>query len=254
MRIGQGLLPLLLLTSACVHGAPLEVIADEWCPINCQPNAPMPGYAVEVLQAVFADDGINYRVRPWKRALLQTRMGTSTAAIAATQAMAQADNLKIGQEPVGYSVDCLYVLAGNPVHFHGHPDELNSLKRVGIALGYEYDGGFGTWLRREANKAKVFVASGDHPAAYNLAKLTKGGLDGMIEEQMVMSYMLRNATPAEPVVSAGCNPTLPLYMAFSPNHPDSDALVRQFDQGLVALRNSGQLAKILAKYGLKDWR
>lgn len=254
MRISRGCLSLSLLTAVYAHAAPLEVVADEWCPYNCQSNAAMPGYAVEVLQAIFAQEGINYRVLPWRRALQQTQKGSSAAVIGATQEIAQAEHLLIGQEPVGYSSDCLYAVTGNTVRFQGKADDLNSLNRVGIALGYDYDEGFGEWLTRAANKPKIFVASGEQPAANNLVKLTKGRLDGMIEGRSVMEYLLRNASFTKPVVSLGCNTPIPLYVAFTPKHPQSAVLLRQFDQGLVALRSSGELADILAKYGLTDWQ
>jgi polar amino acid transport system substrate-binding protein len=254
VRVCRIFLPLLLLATSCAHGAPLEVVADEWCPFNCQPNTAMPGYVVELLQVVFAQQGITYRVLPWKRALLQTRKGVSAAAIGATQDMAQAEHLQIGREPVGYSSDCLYVAGGNPLKFQGKADDLNPLKRVGIVLGYEYDEGFGEWLARPENKSKVILTSGDQPAARNLAKLTMGGLDGMIEGRAVMDYLLLNAQLAKPVVSVGCNTPIPMYVAFGPKNSAGDALVEQFDQGLVALRNSGKLAEILAKYGVKDWQ
>jgi polar amino acid transport system substrate-binding protein len=254
VRVCRGLLPLCLLATACAHAAPLEVFADEWCPFNCQPGTAKPGYVVEVLQAVFAPDGITYRVLPWKRALLTAQRGAGTAAIGATQEMAKAEHLQIGQEPVGYDADCLYVLAGNAARYQGKADDLNPLKRVGVALGYQYDEGFGEWLARTVNKRKIFMASGDQPAARNLAKLTMGSLDGMIEGRAVMDYLLLNTAFAKSVVSVGCNTPVPIYVAFGTIHPQGDALVEQFDQGLVALRSSGKLAEILAKYGLKDWQ
>jgi polar amino acid transport system substrate-binding protein len=254
VRVCRGLLPLLLLATAYSHGAPLEVVADEWCPFNCQQGTAMPGYVVEVLQAVFAPDGITYRVLPWKRALLHAQRGDSAAAIGAIQDIVAAEHLQIGQEPVGYSADCLYVLAGNAVRFQGKADDLNPLKRVGIVLGYVYTEGFDQWLARPVNKPKIFIASGHQPAADNLAKLTTGSLDGMIEGRVVMDYLLRNAEFTKAVVSVGCNTPVPIYVAFGPKHSQSDALVRQLDQGLVALRSSGKLAEILAKYGLKDWQ
>ncbi len=254
MRVCRYSFLLWLLTTACAHAAPLEVAADEWCPFNCQPDAAMPGYVIEVLKAVFVQEGVNYRVLPWKRVVLQTQKGISAAAIGATQEIAAAENLQIGRESVGYSSDCLYVAAGNTVKYQGKADDLNSLNRVGIALGYDYDDGFTEWLARVVNKPKVFFASGDQPAVSNLRKLTAGSLDGMIEAEAVMDYLLLNARLAKPVVSAGCDTAIPIYVAFGPKGSAGDGLVERFDQGMVALRSSGRLAEILAKYGVKDWK
>jgi polar amino acid transport system substrate-binding protein len=244
---------MLLLAVGRANAERLEVVADVWCPFNCQPDAPLPGYVVELLKAAFPDDSIEYRVLPWKRAILQTRNGLSSAAIAATQSMAEEAHLPIGQEPIGYSYDCLYVAAGSPVKYQGRADDLSSLNRVGIALGYEYAEGLGEWLARPSNKAKVISESGDEPAARNLRKLSRGNLDGMIEDRSVMNYLLLNAEFSGRVVSAGCNQSLALYVAFAPQQGKGAERAAQFDRGIVALRQSGDLARILAKYGLQDW-
>jgi polar amino acid transport system substrate-binding protein len=242
-----------LLTTACAHATPLEVAADEWCPFNCQPDAPMPGYVIELLKNIFPQ-GITYRVVPWKRAVLQTQKGISAAAVGATAAMAAAEHLQIGREPVAFTSDCLYVAAGNPLRYQGKADDLNPLKRVGIVLGYEYHDGFGEWLARAANKAKVYIASGHQPAEANLRKLAAGSLSGMIEAGVVMDYLLHRAGLSQAVVRAGCDTPVPIYVAFGPKSPAADALVVTFDQGMAALRKSGKLASILAKYGLTDWQ
>jgi len=244
---------LLLLAVGRANAERLEVVADVWCPFNCQPDAPLPGYVVELLKAVFPDDNIDYRVLPWKRALLQTRNGLSSAAIAATQYMAVQEHLQIGQESIGYSYDCLYVAAGSPLKYQGRADDLNALRRLGIVLGYDYSEGLGEWLARPSNKAKVFSESGDEPAARNLRKLSRGYLDGMIEDRSVMNYLLLNSEFAGRVVSAGCNQSLPLYVAFAPQQAKGAERAAQLDRGIVALRQSGELARILAKYGLQDW-
>ncbi|MBX9754269.1 MAG: ABC transporter substrate-binding protein [Pseudomonadaceae bacterium] len=244
---------MLLLTVGRVNAERLEVVADVWCPFNCQPDAPLPGYVVELLKAAFPDDSIDYRVLPWKRAILQARNGLSSAALAATQDMADEAHLQVGQQPIGYSYDCLYVAAGNDAKYQGHADDLNSLNRVGIALGYDYSEGLGEWLAHSGNKAKVFSESGDEPAARNLRKLSRSQLDGMIEDRSVMNYLLLNSEFSGRVVSAGCSQSLALYVAFAPQQGKGAERAAQLDRGIVTLRQSGELARILAKYGLQDW-
>jgi polar amino acid transport system substrate-binding protein len=45
----------------------------------------------------------------------------------------------------------------------------------------------------------------------------------------------------------------PIYVAFSPAKPESKELAKTLSDGIRALRKSGDLAKILAKYGVADW-
>lgn len=242
----------LLWQTSPAHAEVMRVAADIWCPFNCQPDAPLPGYIIEVLAAVFPRQSIDYQVLPWKRAMLQARQGTSTAALAATALMAREEQLLIGRQPVGHAHDCLYVAPGSSQVYRGQAADLDGLQRVGIALGYEYTEGLGAWLAE--NKPRVFTESGDEPARRNLRKLMHGGLDGMIEDRSVMNFLLLDPAYAGRVRLAGCNQPVPLYMAFSPTRPGAAGLPERFDQGLQALRKSGRLARILDKYGVTDWQ
>lgn len=247
-------LPMLLLLNVSVKAASLEVAADEWCPINCQPDATNPGYVVEVLKAVFAQDDINYRVIPWKRAVLNVQKGLSAAAIGAGKDITEREGLQVGQEPIGYIYDCLYVVSNSTVKYRGKADDLNSIKRLGIGLGYVYADGFKEWIDRPENAPKLFTASGDQPSVRNLRKLAAGSLDGMIEAGIVMDYQLLKTGLAQKVISAGCDTPEPIYVAFGPKGSQGDVLVKRFDQGVTELRRSGKLAEILNKYGVKDWK
>jgi polar amino acid transport system substrate-binding protein len=254
MRNYRILLIPLLLAHISAHAAPLAVAADEWCPFNCQPGSAKPGYVVELLEAVFANQGIEYRVLPWKRAVLKVQRGEGAAVIGAIGNIVELEQLQIGQEPVGYASDCLFIPANSTVRYQGRADDLNSLKRVGVALGYAYNEGFGEWLARPENKAKTLTVSGEQPAARNLRMLAAGGLDGVLESGAVMNYLLRNGGLENQVISAGCDTPVPIYVAFGPKNSQGDTLVKQFDEGMAELRKSGKLAEILARYGLQDWQ
>lgn len=45
-----------------------------------------------------------------------------------------------------------------------------------------------------------------------------------------------------------------IYIAFSPNRPESPMLAQQLSDGIRELRSNGQLKKILDRYGLLDWK
>lgn len=244
---------LLLLICFYVRAENMEVTADERCPLSCQPNVEKPGYAVEILQVVFPQEHIHYRVTPWKRAILRTKNGNSAVLVGAVQDLAKKEGLHIGQEPIGFAQDCLYVASGHPARYQGKADDLNSLQRVGVSLGYIYTEGFKEWLARPENKPKIFTTSGDQPAALNLNKLREGTLDGVIETRMVMDHLLNQAGLAKSLVSVGCDTPDPVYVAFGKSSLGEER-ARQLDQGIATLRSSGKLAEILAKYDLKDWK
>lgn len=77
----------LIATTGMVSAQKLVVVADEWCPYNCQPQAKRSGYVIELLKAAFGtrDVKVDYRIVPWKRALMDTRAGKTGAVIAANE-------------------------------------------------------------------------------------------------------------------------------------------------------------------------
>lgn len=242
----------------CSHAAGAEelvVQADRWCPYNCMPGTTAPGYVVELLQASLEPGGtkIRYQIVPWDRTLIQVRDGKAGAAIAATQREVDAFGLIVGNESIGYSSDCLYVAASNKMKF-SKAEDLDSLKRIGLASGYTYSEDISAWLERPENKGKVFVQKGEGPAEINARNLALGRLDGVIEDNHVMQQVIRKFGLEHELVLAGCQQQTRIFVAFSPKLKNVTSLVKRFDEAVGRLRQSGQLAKILAKYGLSDWK
>jgi polar amino acid transport system substrate-binding protein len=128
------------------------------------------------------------------------------------------------------------------------------LKRIGISSGYSYSEDIDTWLKKPANRGKVIVQKGENPAEINARNLALGRLDGVIEDDHVMQHMVTKLGIADKVALAGCQKQTRIFVAFSPRMKDAPQMVKQFDEGMEALRQSQQLAKILAKYGLTDWK
>lgn len=240
--------------AAQAQGQQLVVQADQWCPYNCKPGAAQPGYAIEILQAVFEPGiKIKYEVVPWDRAMYQTQQGDAGAVVAATQRQVDAYGLLTGQETVGNSNDCLYVAAANQKKI-SRPQDLDTLNSVAIVSGYTYAGDFNAWLGRPENKGKIVVQRGEAPAEANARNLALGRLDGVIENYQVMSHIIYNQGLGHDLAATICQKQTPIYIAFSPKLANVRQIVKQFDDGVAKLRQSGQLAKILARYGQGDWK
>ena len=241
--------------ASIAHADELTVQADRWCPYNCVPESSAPGYVIELLQAILGTHGtaILYQVVPWDRTLIQVRDGKADAAIGVTQHEVDTFGLLVGNEPIGYSSDCLYVAATNKLKF-SKADDLNVLRKIGISSGYSYSKDLTEWLGRAENRNKVYVQKGEVPSEINAMNLARGRLDGVIEDDHVMQQLIYKLKLERDVVLAGCQNRTTIYVAFSPKLKGVDTKIKQFDDGISTLRKSGQLAKILAKYGLTDWK
>jgi polar amino acid transport system substrate-binding protein len=229
--------------------------ADRWCPYNCDPGATEPGYAIELMQTIFASSGvkIKYEIVPWDRALMQAHDGTASAAVAAVRVQADNHGLLVGNEPIGTSNDCLFVAASNSLKFQ-KADDLDSLKSVAIVSGYTYSQELGIWLDRPENKRKIMVQRGAKPAEINAMNLALGRLDAVVENSHVMQHTIFKLGLEHQVISAGCQKEVPVFIAFNPNLENVQQLIKKLDDGIEKLRHDKQLAKILAKYGLSDWK
>ena len=184
---------------------------------------------------------------------MQAHDGKADAAIAATQHEVDTFGLLVGRESVGYSSDCLYVGADNKIKFTNVHD-LDTLKRIGISSGYSYSEDIDAWLRRPENKGKIIEQRGESPGEINARNLALGRLDGIIEDDHVMSQIMSKLGIEHEVALAGCQKQTKIFVAFSPKLKNAQQVVKEFDEGMEALRQSQQLAKILAKYGLSDWK
>jgi polar amino acid transport system substrate-binding protein len=246
-----------LIFSLPTHAGEQELIVqgDLWCPYTCEPESAEPGYVIELMHAIFDRGGIKFKYEtvPWNRTLLQTRDGKASIAVVATQPEAEQYGLLIGAAAVGNPSDCLYVAPSNKLKY-SKADDLNGFKALGVAAGYTYADDVNAWLSRPENKNKIQMQTGDNPAERNAKNLALGRLDGAIEDEQVMQHIIVKFGLQHKLALAGCGKQTPVFVAFSPKLKNAHALVKMFDDGLIELRQNKQLAKILGKYGLSDWK
>ena len=102
----------------------------------------------------------------------------------------------------------------------------------------------------------------EEPLVLNIRKLLKGRIDVIPEDKSVFIETANGMGVLEKIESAGIDPInskegldeARLYMAFSPKNPKSKEYAKLISAGIEQMRLSGELGKILAKYGLTDWR
>lgn len=232
----------------------ITLAADEWAPFNSTPDKQPEGYMVDIAREVFKAHGIEivYQAVPWKRALEGVRKGEYTAAIGPTKN--EAPHLIFPKEELARNRLSFWVSKGNPWRFKNK----NSIKEIslGVIDGYDYR----KWLNDYAVKnrtdgTKIQFVSGVNPMEMNLRKLKAGRIDALVDNEAVVRYTAKQIGLLDSIELAGYDTTLAYcYIAFSPVHPRSADYARMLSEGIVTLRNSGGLKKILAVYGLKDWK
>lgn len=246
-----------ILAAVPVQADTLSIRADIWCPYNCAPTDPHgPGFMIEAARIIFAQAGhkIDYQLLNWARSIKMVREGRYHAVVGAGQG--DAPDFIFPELALGYSRNGFFTRKGHPWRFQG----IDSLKSVtvGIINDYSYGPDFNAYLHLAAKTDRVQQVSGDNALELNIRKLLAGRIDVIIENQYVFLHRIRALGLSDKVRFAGHDgsrgPVNHVYIAFSPALEKSREYARILSRGIRRLRQSGQLDRILAKYGLTDWQ
>lgn len=235
-------------TSAQQSGKVLTVRCDPWMPYNGEPGADKPGYAVEVLQTIFEAEGIkiDYQTMPYTEALDAAREGKVGAVIGANEK--EGHGLLFPKLPIGEPQVCLLTRAKDNIEWQSI--RTLSGKKLGVIKGYSYWDGLDSYI---AHSKDIVSEEGDAPLDVLFAKLESGEISVLAETEPVLLWHLRTTKKDRNDFKAIYKHVPdPIFVAFS-NDEQGKSYCALFDKGLKSLRTSGALAKILAKYGMKDW-
>jgi len=228
------------------------ISSDEWCPYNCSPNTDTPGFMIEITKAAFGHSGVEVVYKPtnWSRVLQLTRTGEIDGALGATADEAHDEGLVYGTEPMALSSFVFVVRKELDWKFQG-PESLSKI-RFGIVQDYDNGPVIGEYM---AFKPKnVIVQVGNSAFEKNIRLVMANRLDAAIDDSIVAAYKLsKMGLTSETKFVALDKEPLAISIAFSPN-PKGRSLSKMLDNGIQHIRKTGQLGKILSKYGLKDWK
>jgi polar amino acid transport system substrate-binding protein len=228
--------------------------ADSWYPYNGKPSDAKPGYAVELLKMIYEPKGfkVDYQIMPWKRAIADGETGQHNAIIGAIKV--DAPTFVFPEEPVGTSDTTFFIKKEMKWKYDG----IASLagKQLGVVAGYSYGEPLDAYIKANAaNPALISESSGDTASELGIKRLQAGRIDIYAETASVFWAQLDKQSISRDIfVCAGTmTDPEPIFVAFSPAKPESKDHAKMFSEGIRALRKSGELAKILAKYGISDW-
>ena len=249
-----GMAALLLFGSVQSAGAEDVVIAaDLWCPYNCAPGSDQPGYMVEIAAKAFEGAGhrLVYKTMPWARALAEAEAGRIAGVFGASPE--EAGTLIYPKQPLARSRNVLAVPVGSPFVW-------SSVKGLeGMALGviqdYSYGATLDAYIKANAKDAsRIQSLSGDAPLLGNLRKLMAGRIGATVDDANVLAYTLKAESLGGTIRLVDMSDTpSPLFIGLSPKLGKASDYAALLDKTVASLRASGDLAALLARYGVKDW-
>lgn len=230
----------------------ISIRADPYCPFNCEPGSANPGYMIDIAKAVFEPAGhkVDYQSLNWARAIVEARQGKYVAIVGGLKS--DAPDFVYPDIPVGASQSCFFTKKGGTWSYK----DVESLKAVslGVVKDYSFGETIDPYIKANAADAKkIDYVSGDSAMDLNVKKLLAGRIGAILDDSAVVGFFLKSKGQSEVVRNAGCDTAKEIYIGFSPKNPKSKDYATLLTSGLKKLRESGQLAKIMDKYGLKDW-
>jgi polar amino acid transport system substrate-binding protein len=238
-----------------VRADTIRLRADAYCPTNCGPGDPQPGYAVEIAREVFARAGhsVEYELLAWQRAIADTEAGLYDGVIGAGPG--EVPGFVLGAEPIG--VWQLGVAVRRGQAFRLDPERPFEGLVVGAVEGYGYGE---EWIEaylaaHSQDPERVQLLSGPSAIAMNLKKLVAGRVDCVPDSTGILRYHAHELGLGPEIdVLPAPGERSDVFIAFAPNNPRSREWAALLDAGIAELRANGRLARILAAYGLRDWR
>jgi polar amino acid transport system substrate-binding protein len=228
----------------------VHLCADHWMPYNGAPDDTRPGYVVELARAVFVPRGVqvDYQVLPWDDALVAVREGRLQGVIGAGKE--EAEGMVLPAEPIGAPQVCLMTLATSTWSYESIASFRNA--RLGVIKDYTYWPTLDSFIERKAGNG-VLVVEGETPLDDLMAKLKGGEIDVLAEYEPVILWHLRvlnlDRSQFRVVYKHQADP---IYVAFAPSD-DGRRYATMLDEGVRSMRASGELEKLLRRYGLADW-
>lgn len=249
------LLLIVLLTGAHAGAAEIRVCADIWMPVNGADDAEdgQRGYLIELAEKAWGAAGhtVDYENMPWKRAIEVARAGRCDCLPAAYKV--DAPDFVFPPRPVGRDQPTFYTLSSSKWTYAGIPSL--SKKQLGVISGYTYeDAAFNTYVTSALGDGRALGMSGSNASALLPDLLVAGRVDIVVDSNLVVDYAIAERQLKDKVRAAGTlSEPVEFHMACTPTNPRSTEYVRLLDEGITRLRSSGELDKIMARYGLKDW-
>ncbi|MDX1342614.1 MAG: transporter substrate-binding domain-containing protein [Reinekea sp.] len=230
----------------------VTVVADPWCPYNCLDSADNKGVMIDLAQAALAKSNIklDYQNINWGRAATLVITGELDAIVGMGRSANTEKKFYFPATPLAFTQVCFYRRPGSTWVFE-NAESLNG-QRVGWINSYKFgDDSVDAWISENRNTANVTVLSGEIELIHSLIKmLNTDRITTFGEVRNNVDYA--SQTLNMKVENAGCLDSIDdVYIAFSPENPNSVLLAKALDEGMRQLLETPEnLRSTFQRYGL----
>ncbi|MBN1906291.1 MAG: transporter substrate-binding domain-containing protein [Deltaproteobacteria bacterium] len=243
----------LLAASNAYGGDVITLRADIWEPYNAEPESAKPGYMIEVVKAIFTRSGytVDYQCNgwTWERSIEEAKQGRIDGIVGA--AVDDAPDFVFPEETFINQQMTFFVKKGNTWRYKGIAS-LENIK-LGVISGYAYADEVDEYIEKNSGKENIQAIKNANALELNIKKLDAGRIDATIEDASVFAMKAASMGMSGKFEEAGVvGEPDNITIAFSPVKKSSQKNAEVLSNGLKEMRASGELKKILDKYGLKE--
>lgn len=235
----------------------LRLTTGDWAPYviirDNQPHPRRPGLSAEIVNTVFRNLGydFSYTVLPFARQIEAVGRGEFAALVGTYQE--EAPRLAYPAEAIGLTRNCFYTRQDSDWTYRRIEDLY--YVRLTVARDYIYgDAALDRMIARRPDNIMVLTGMEESLTGRMTRLLENGRTDIFIQGEAVANYHFRRRGIADRFRRAGCLKNIPTWIGFAPDAPRTPELIRAFDREVQRLRETGALARILARYHVGDWK
>jgi len=231
----------------------IKTSTGDWLPYIGNTDNPK-GYVIEITEKIFKQAGHEVIVIdiPYIRALSAIESGKLDLLSCATQEDISSSKVIFADEDVGICCKSFFTLKENSWKYSG-VNSLDKIKVLGLVKGEVYSE-IMEFIKKSEN-SKIYYLHGSDAYIRLIKMLITGRVDVIVDNSPVIFYNSSRLGISDKIKIAGTfDKKHKLKQAFSIKNPMAEKYSKIFSEGLRKLRQSGELNKILAKYGLQDWK
>lgn len=233
----------------------LVIVADYWCPYNCEPRSNEEGYLVEIARYALEKEDleVEYELRPWDQSVNDFNEGNVDGVFGANDRDLTDPVLPLIHQAEGRIA--AFTLKDTSWIYDG----ARSLdgKNIKIVEAYAYPTDIKSYIYSH------YLSNPDQFHFSNSENAVKDGIDSLIDEK-VFTYIedenvvfhyaeSKNITTLRHAGSVNRTPEK-IYVAFSKANPNSHIYAKSVTTAMLELKSSGKLNELKKKYNIKNYQ
>lgn len=244
----------LLFLSHTLFAEELKISAKEHWPYTTKMKKKKQGYTYDILRAIYGEQyDVKLDVFPWARAMLNASLNKNQAIVGIHKTPENEKAYIFPKRTIGMTGNAFFVLKNSDWEYQGLPS-LETIK-LGIVKDVEYGSEFEPYFKKNTkNYDRLHIAKGTDALDLNLRLLTLGKLNAVFDDTQTILSTANTMKIGSQIKAVGFDNTNPIYVAFSKQFPQAQALADRYDTQIVKMRQSGELDRILFRYAIEDWK